>query len=64
MARRRSEPAHDEAQACLDCECCAAWAEGLATLKEHALRHLRGEIRFAPCHPDCLICAEVDWMAL
>ncbi|MGI8685117.1 MAG: hypothetical protein ACR2MO_08545 [Acidimicrobiales bacterium] len=46
---------------CLDCGCCAHWTAGLELLREHAVRHVAGELRLAPCRPGCLICGEIEW---
>lgn len=49
---------------CLECECCARWGASLEVLAASMKRHAEGEIRFAPCDPECLVCAQIDWRAL
>ena len=46
---------------CYGCRCCALWAKSLQTLRDHIERHVAGEVRVAPCDPECLVCAEVQW---
>jgi hypothetical protein len=46
---------------CYECECCGLWQDALQMLRDHAARHVAGELRLAPCHPECLVCAEVEW---
>lgn len=48
---------------CYGCPCCALWAEALQLLRDHAATHVAGELRLAPCDPECLICGEVEWQA-
>jgi len=43
------------------CECCARWTVALTLLRESARVHLAGELRIAPCHPECLLCASIEW---
>jgi hypothetical protein len=59
------DPAAEEATAepCFECPCCALWAESLQVLRDQIARHVAGELRLAPCHPDCLLCAEVEWQS-
>lgn len=46
---------------CYGCACCELWKEALQTLRDHVARHVAGELRIAPCDPECLVCAEVEW---
>lgn len=46
---------------CYGCECCGLWQRALQTLRDQIGKHVAGEIRVAPCDPECLVCAEVDW---
>jgi hypothetical protein len=46
---------------CYDCACCAEFNEALEVLAGNIRDHLAGEVRIAPCTPECMICAAVDW---
>lgn len=46
---------------CYVCDCCQLWKDALQLLRDHVARHVAGELRLAPCDPECLVCAEVDW---
>lgn len=48
---------------CLACSCCAGWVEALEALNASIQHHVASEIRFRPCAPECLICAQIDWQA-
>jgi len=46
---------------CYGCACCELWQGALQLLRDHTARHVAGELRLAPCDPECLLCAEIDW---
>lgn len=50
-----------EPEPCYRCACCELWAAALQLLRDHTARHVAGELRLAPCDPECLLCAEIDW---
>lgn len=52
-------------EACLGpgCSCCRAWTEALHILNRSIQDHVAGELRIAPCDPECLVCAQIDWQA-
>jgi hypothetical protein len=69
VADRLDAAAHARAEAELepcfadDCPCCAAWTAALEKLRYSIARHTAGELRVAPCHAECLVCAQVDWQS-
>ena len=54
-------PAEPGPEPCYGCDCCELWQGALQLLRNQAAAHVAGELRLAPCDPECLICGEVDW---
>jgi len=64
-SKRRPEryviPDNFDVEPCYRCPCCSLWTESLQQLRDSIVAHVAGEIRIAPCSPDCLVCGSVDW---